>query len=112
MFPTGTFLVVFDADHAGRRGGALLGAHLAALSRGVVLSAPPRTHNDLNDWWKTEPAALVDALAGGARPGLYQPDAAAAKQAMPVPTTSPQAESRGSPPRSPAHLPDSWLPGA
>ena len=112
MFPTGTFLVVFDADHAGRRGGALLGAHLAALGRDVVLSAPPQSHNDLNDWWKTEPAALVDALAGGARPGLYQPDAAAAKRAMQVRATSPQAESPASPSQPPAHVADSCLPGA
>jgi hypothetical protein len=73
MFPTGTFLVVFDADDAGRRGGALLGAHLAALGRDVVLSAPPRGHNDINDWWKSEPDRLADTLTAGSRAGLYQP---------------------------------------
>lgn len=73
-FPSGIFIVLFDADHAGRRGGALLGAHLAALDRHVVLSAPPSPHNDINDWWKAEPAALADAVSTGGRAGLYQPD--------------------------------------
>lgn len=73
-FPSGTFIILFDADHAGRRGGALLGAHLAALDRHVVLSAPPSAHNDINDWWKAEPAAVADAVTAGNCAGLYQPD--------------------------------------
>jgi hypothetical protein len=72
-FPTGTFLVVFDADHAGRRGGSLLAAHVAALDRDVVLSAPPGGFNDVNDWWKTEPDRLADSLTAGACAGLCQP---------------------------------------
>jgi hypothetical protein len=72
-FPAGTFLVLFDADGAGRRGGALLAAHLAALDRTVVLSAPPGAYHDLNDSWKADPQRLADALAAGAQSGLYQP---------------------------------------
>ena len=74
-FPSGTFVVLFDADNAGRRGGALLGAHLAALDRQVVLSTPPNPHNDVNDWWKAEPAAVTEAVLAGAPSGLYRPDA-------------------------------------
>jgi len=73
LFPSGVFLVLFDADHAGRRGGALLGAHLAALDRRVVLSAPPAAHNDLNDWWNADPDRVADAVSAGAGGGLYQP---------------------------------------
>lgn len=111
MYPAGTFLVVFDADHAGRRGGALLGAHLAALGRDVVLSAPPRIHNDINDWWKAEPDTLADALATGARLGLYRPHASSGRAAH-VAVANAQATSRDPRSHSPAHLLDSGVPGA
>jgi hypothetical protein len=62
LFPGGTFLVVFDADHAGRRGGELLAAHLAALDREVVCTAPPCAHIDLNDWWRADRRAVLEAV--------------------------------------------------
>jgi hypothetical protein len=112
-FPTGRFLIVFDADHAGCRGGGLLGGHLAALGRDVVLSAPPPTHHDLNDWLKAEPAGLLDGLAAGARPGLYRPqgpDHTTPGRSQAGVATRPAAH--GSPWPSPADLLDPTLPGA
>jgi hypothetical protein len=73
LFPRGDFLVVFDADHAGRRGGELLAARLSALHRRVVLTTPPGAHPDLNDWWRSEPRAVQDAVAAGAAPLVIAP---------------------------------------
>lgn len=76
-FPTGRFAIVWDADWGGRRGGCLLGVRLVELGRDVVLSAPPRSCNDVNDWWRHQPTALREALASARRSPLYRPDFAA-----------------------------------
>jgi len=105
LFPAGSFLLLFDSDHAGRRGGALLGAHLAALDRRVVLGAPPAAHNDLNDWWKADPDAVADAVSAGARSGLYRPDAGLREltgDIHPADALAPDGAGPGDPSRWPA----------
>ena len=107
-FPSGTFVVLFDADNAGRRGGALLGAHLAALDRQVVLSAPPNPHNDVNDWWKAEPAAVSEAVLSGGRSALYRPEASlrtVAADLHPADALAPDNAAPTDPSRWPTHQP-------
>lgn len=91
LYPSATFLIVFDADHAGQRGGALLGANLAALERTVVLGSPPPP-DDLNTWWQTDHERVADALAAAAIPCLsaHGPDlhGAAAHGSPPAGTVS------------------------
>jgi len=76
-FPNGRFAVLWDADWGGRHGACLLGVRLVELSRDVMLSTPPRGFNDVNDWWRAQPAALPTALASIRRSPLYRPDIAA-----------------------------------
>ncbi|MDP9388546.1 MAG: hypothetical protein M3Q48_11710 [Actinomycetota bacterium] len=76
-FPSGRFAMLWDADWSGRHGACLLGVRLVELGREVVLSAPPRGFNDLNDWWRAQPTALPAALASVRGSPLYRPDVAA-----------------------------------
>ncbi|MDP9402668.1 MAG: CHC2 zinc finger domain-containing protein [Actinomycetota bacterium] len=76
-FPTGRFAIVWDADWGGRHGASLLGVRLVELGRDVVLSSPPRGFNDVNDWWRAQPAGLPAALASVRRSPLYRPGIAA-----------------------------------
>ncbi|MBW3641884.1 MAG: hypothetical protein KY447_03115, partial [Actinobacteria bacterium] len=73
-FPSGLFAMLWDADRGGRHGACLLGVRLVELGRDVVLSAPPRGYNDVNDWWRAQPNALSAALASVRRSPLYRPD--------------------------------------
>lgn len=82
-FPDGKFMILWDADWGGRHGGCLLGLHLVELGREVVVSAPPRGLNDINDWWKADPMRLAAALAAVRSSPLDQPVAKASPRTLP-----------------------------
>ena len=77
-FRRATFVVAFDNDTAGRTTGPKLGAHLAELGHTVVSTAPAPPHNDLNDWWRADPAGLKSQIETAGRPALYPPEPLAA----------------------------------
>ena len=72
-FPHATFVVAFDNDTAGRTTGPKLGAHLAALGHAVVATTAAAPHNDLNDWWRCDPAGFKSQIEAAGRPALYPP---------------------------------------
>ncbi len=76
-FPDAAFVVAFDNDVAGRCAGPKLGAHLAELGHTVTATTVPAPHNDLNDWWRADPAGLSEHLDVSAEPALYRPTALA-----------------------------------
>jgi Toprim-like len=76
-FPHATFVVAFDNDTAGRATGPKLGAHLADLGHKVIATTAHTPHNDLNDWWRADPAGLTEHLDATAQPTLCRPTAVA-----------------------------------
>ncbi len=96
-FPTARFVILWDADAGGRKGASLFGVGLATLGRDVVLSAPPGAFNDINDWWRAEPAGLPTAIASAGHDALYRPSAGDAMHGVSAQGVAAGAEPVGSP---------------